>query len=238
MDILLIKLFVAHILGDFFFQFDSWVQEKEVKKLRSPKFYFHILIHGLLLLLLVCQSDFVLEILALTVLHGIIDALKLYLQTPSTKRAWFFADQLLHLISILMIWQWSTNAELKLDFLQDLIFWKNLAVILFLTFPSSIIIRVMVAKWTPNSTVLHPEKKVTSLQSAGKYIGIMERLLIFIFVYTNHFEAIGFLLAAKSIFRFGDLKEGNDLKLTEYILIGTLLSFGIAICISLLVARI
>jgi hypothetical protein len=36
-------------------------------------------------------------------------------------------------------------------------------------------------------------------------------------------------LAAKSVFRFGDLKESKDRKLTEYILIGTLLSFGIAI---------
>jgi hypothetical protein len=39
----------------------------------------------------------------------------------------------------------------------------------------------------------------------------------------------GFLLAAKSVFRFGDLKESKDRKLTEYVLIGTLLSFGIAL---------
>ena len=37
------------------------------------------------------------------------------------------------------------------------------------------------------------------------------------------------MLAAKSIFRFGDLKENKDIRLTEYILIGTLLSFGIGI---------
>ena len=58
---------------------------------------------------------------------------------------------------------------------------------------------------------------------------------MFCFIITNHFEAIGFLLAAKSIFRFGDLKEAKDRKLTEYVLIGTLLSFGIAILIGLLV---
>jgi hypothetical protein len=45
----------------------------------------------------------------------------------------------------------------------------------------------------------------------------------------NFWEGIGFLLAAKSIFRFGDLKDKQDIKLTEYILIGTLLSFGIGI---------
>jgi hypothetical protein len=42
-------------------------------------------------------------------------------------------------------------------------------------------------------------------------------------------EGIGFLIAAKSIFRFGDIKESEGLKLTEYFMIGTLLSFGMAI---------
>jgi hypothetical protein len=46
-------------------------------------------------------------------------------------------------------------------------------------------------------------------------------------------EAVGFLLAAKSVFRFGDLKDDHDRMRTEYVLIGTLLSFGIAIGISL-----
>ncbi|RZK66384.1 MAG: DUF3307 domain-containing protein, partial [Pedobacter sp.] len=40
-------------------------------------------------------------------------------------------------------------------------------------------------------------------------------------------------LAAKSIFRFGDLKDAHDIKLTEYVLIGTLLSFSIAVAVSL-----
>jgi hypothetical protein len=42
-------------------------------------------------------------------------------------------------------------------------------------------------------------------------------------------EWLGLLLAAKSIFRFGDLTNAKDKNLTEYILIGTLLSFGLAI---------
>lgn len=61
------------------------------------------------------------------------------------------------------------------------------------------------------------------------YIGIIERILVFVFIVTNHWEAIGFLLAAKSVFRFGDLKRAKDRRLTEYILVGTLLSFGLAI---------
>ncbi|HLV52538.1 MAG TPA: hypothetical protein VKY29_00860, partial [Cryomorphaceae bacterium] len=46
--------------------------------------------------------------------------------------------------------------------------------------------------------------------------------------------AIGFLMAAKSIFRFGDLTRAKDRRLTEYILIGTFLSFGIALAVGML----
>jgi hypothetical protein len=76
-----------------------------------------------------------------------------------------------------------------------------------------------------------------SLNQAGKYIGILERIFVFIFVITGKWEGIGFLLAAKSVFRFGDLKESKDRKLTEYILKGTLLSFGIAIATGMLVVK-
>lgn len=73
-----------------------------------------------------------------------------------------------------------------------------------------------------------------SLNEAGKYIGILERLFVFVFILMSQWAAIGFLLTVKSVFRFGDLSKAKDRKLTEYILIGTLLSFGIAILIGLL----
>jgi hypothetical protein len=68
-----------------------------------------------------------------------------------------------------------------------------------------------------------------TLRGAGTYIGILERLFIIIAILTSNLSVIGFLLAAKSVFRFGDLSRSEDRKLTEYILIGTLLSFLIAI---------
>lgn len=73
-----------------------------------------------------------------------------------------------------------------------------------------------------------------SLKDAGRYIGMLERMLVFVFIITNHWEAVGFLITAKSVFRFGDLKESKHRKLTEYILIGTLISFGIAILTGIL----
>ena len=39
------------------------------------------------------------------------------------------------------------------------------------------------------------------------------------------------LLAAKSVFRFGELSKAQDIKTTEYVLIGTLASFTVAILV-------
>ena len=39
------------------------------------------------------------------------------------------------------------------------------------------------------------------------------------------------LLPAKSVFRFGDLNRTKDIKVAEYVLIGTFVSFTIAIVI-------
>ena len=70
------------------------------------------------------------------------------------------------------------------------------------------------------------------LKSAGKYIGWLERFLIVTFIWAGELSAIGFLIAAKSIFRFGEIKDKQDRKLAEYILIGTLLSFSLALSVA------
>lgn len=44
-------------------------------------------------------------------------------------------------------------------------------------------------------------------------------------------------LAAKSIFRFGELSKSKEIKTTEYVLIGTLASFTIAILTGLILFR-
>ena len=73
--------------------------------------------------------------------------------------------------------------------------------------------------------------KENSLPNAGRVIGNMERMLSLVFVMLGQYEAIGFLLAAKSLLRF---RETDTVK-SEYVLVGTLLSFGIAILIGVAV---
>lgn len=228
MDIYLIKLILAHLIGDFFLQHTSWVKDKERNKLKSGKLYMHIAVH-IALIFLVFMSFGVWKIaLSIGLLHFIIDAGKSIFQTKKNARLLFFIDQLFHFASIILVWHFFYKGYLDISYIDDIKTWVVIAGVLFLTMPTSIIMKVIIAKWLPENDDDSPK----SLQNAGKYIGILERVLIFVFIITNHFEAVGFLLAAKSIFRFGDLKEAHDLKLTEYVLIGTLLSFGIAILMS------
>jgi hypothetical protein len=223
--ILFIKLLLAHLLGDFIWQPNSWVADKEAKKYRSIYLYLHILLHGVLAAILAGEIQFIPYAALIAVTHGIIDLIKLNFQENKTKRIWFIADQAMHILVLTGITILYQNKSINLDWFDNR-FWILATGILLITKPTSIFIKIIISIWSPESSN-NPSDH--SLASAGNYIGILERLFVFCFILTGHFEAIGFLLAAKSIFRFGDLKEAKDRKLTEYVLIGTLLSFGIAI---------
>ncbi len=221
--ILLFKILLAHLMGDFLLQPTSWVKNKEKRKIKSKFLYFHFLVHTLLLMLLVFRIDFIPYAILLGVIHIIIDLLKLYLQSEVTKRIWFLIDQILHIFSMLFLIILYDKIIINNYSLVPQ-FWPILTALLFLTVPASITIKNLISIWTPNTNDTKQD-----LENAGTYIGILERLFIFLFILIGQFSAIGFLLAAKSIFRFGDLTKSKDRKLTEYVLIGTLLSFGIAI---------
>jgi len=70
----------------------------------------------------------------------------------------------------------------------------------------------------------------TGLKDAGKTIGRLKRTLILTFALLGEFVAIPFILAAKSIARFEELK-GREF--SEYYLIGTLTSILLAVIMGL-----
>ncbi|WP_299665359.1 DUF3307 domain-containing protein [uncultured Polaribacter sp.] len=229
---LFLKILLAHILGDFVFQSEKWVKDKEEQKIKSSKLYLHIAIHALLLLIVLQLNlaTYGFGFIMIIISHFIFDVAKLYFQKKKTKRVWFFIDQVLHLSALIFVAAMYANFNFSVeDFFTDKTLLLAIAILL-VTSVSAIIIKVFITQWNPESK----NENDDSLAKAGRYIGILERLFVFVFVITNHWEAIGFLLAAKSVFRFGDLKSSKDRKLTEYILIGTLLSFGLAIIIGIL----
>ena len=225
--ILFLKLLVAHLLGDFVFQPKNWVKDKEKKKIKSPKLYAHIGVHAVLLLILLqFNLQYWSVFLLVIVSHFIVDLGKLYLQKKKNKRLFFFLDQAFHLLFLGI----ATYLFQPFDItFSTIVNEHNLLLtccLIFVTFTSSIIINTLISRWNPEKNNKSEEQ---SLANAGKYIGFLERLLVFVFIAINQWAGVGFLLAAKSIFRFGDLTASKDRKLTEYVLVGTLLSFGLAI---------
>ncbi len=221
---LFLSLVLAHLVGDFLLQPTTWVKDKKKKKIKSKYLYYHVGIHFLLLLITTqFESDYLLGIVFVALSHFGIDCVKLYFEKKKTEKLWFFADQLLHLLVIAIVVYCYFPYQIPVSNLYSQ---ENLALItalVLVTYVSAIVLKVLLSKWSDQLI------KTDDTNNAGKYIGILERLFIFFFVVMNFWEGIGFLLAAKSIFRFGDLKESKDVRLTEYILIGTLLSFGLGI---------
>jgi len=239
-----LKLLLAHVLGDFVFQPDRWVKGKTEKKHKSKYLYLHIAIHALMLLLLL-KFDFFYWKAFLTVIssHLIIDITKTHLYGRVNKKVLFWLDQLAHGIFIgLALYLYEPYAISLQPLFTNQVMLFLLATIC-VTFVSSIIIKQSLSSWGLEAQQTSQEEssqqgivqksEKDSLTNAGKYIGYLERLFLFCFILTNQWQAIGFLIAAKSIFRFSDLSTAKDRKLTEYVLIGTLLSFGLALLISL-----
>ncbi len=226
--ILALKLILAHFIGDFVLQPSHWVEDKLQNKWKSKYLYGHIGIH-LLTLLLILQFQHLGAVAIIVVSHFLIDVGKLSLTNEKNYRWLFVVDQILHLLVIAAMVYWISPFEI--DF-STVFGEKNLLMITFLVFVTyvcGILMRMLLAPYIDEIAKDEENGEGGSLKNAGTYIGMLERLFVFGFILIQQWAAIGLLIAAKSVFRFGDLNKGKNRKLTEYVLIGTLLSFGFAI---------
>jgi hypothetical protein len=235
---LLLQLLIAHLVGDFFLQTSKLVVRKEQLKWRSGFLYVHVLIHFALTMLFTGDLEFWLYAAGISLLHLLIDGAKLQFQTAETKRTWFILDQVLHVVVIVAAWWLYLKIPFDIKLISDQRVLAIILAVLFILKPASLIIKVVISKWSPRISPGQIITEVESLENAGQLIGMMERFLILVFILLNRWEGIGFLLGAKSIFRFGDLTQAKDTRLTEYVLIGTLLSFILAILTGLVAAYI
>ncbi|SHI62065.1 DUF3307 domain-containing protein [Flavobacterium terrae] len=225
---LLILQFIGHLLGDYIFQTDASAKEKNENGFKSKFIFKHTLITFISSLVLSFDFNFTLCSLGIAASHLIIDGLKHKL---NKGRFSFFIDQTLHIVMI-VLFVWMFELYFKENPLLKITNTKLLLIItgyLICLKPANIFIRevLVVAKIESISDT------TTELKNAGKVIGILERILVLTFVIIGKLEIIGFMIAAKSILRY---KDTNTIK-TEYVLIGTMLSFGIAMLAGLLIER-
>lgn len=232
---------MAHCLSDFLLQPNAWIADKKSKLWASGYLYLHVLVTGIAAGLFLGNISLWKAVLIITLSHLLIDGLKMQAERHFKKADFylFVIDQLLHISVIVLVWLWINNgwtnwAKMINTVAGSYSFWLKSFGYIFVTTPVGYIIHFLTRKW--NNDLAYND----SLRDAGKWIGILERLLILTMVFINQFSAIGFLVAAKSILRVTDKPDKpspdptmgrpfSSRKHTEYILIGTFLSVGIAI---------
>ena len=246
----LLKLTAAHILTDFYLQKNKWVKDKLEKNLASPYSYIHALMAGALAWLFLWNLAYWWVFAITFATHLLIDAWKIKLtnqvsaNTTTTQKTkakkelhLFVADQVLHVVVIILLWILVTNGWRKFSFatenmVQDYRFLLLVTGYLIVIQPTGYFIGFVTKRWLPELN-MHD-----SLQDAGTWIGILERIIVLTLIYAGQYSSIGFLIAAKSILRVTDKPEKSSdseatpfssRKHTEYVLIGTFLSFGCAL---------
>lgn len=210
----------------FIFLNDRYCEQKEKKKIRSWFLYLHSFIIGVISWLLVPFCEFWLYALIITISHLIIDVVK----ACFNNKLWvFIIDQLAHLVVLAAIATlFNVCGKLPIQMIDSFYSFSLpilILVVLICLKPANILIKLILENYKIVSS-----DSYDSIKNAGALIGNLERILTIIFVIIGQYEAIGFIIAAKSLLRF---KETATAK-TEYVLAGTFLSFGIAVVCGLL----
>jgi hypothetical protein len=228
MTIWLTKLLLSHLLADFLFQRTSWIKDRNKNKFASRYLYLHTFIAAGLAWLFIGWQYWIVALI-IFVTHTLIDGAKSY--APDKPR-YFLFDQAAHLLTIFLCW-WCTfydYSDLRLNWAEiseDTNLWIKITAYFFVTYPSAFLIGQLTKEWRAKL----PDSE--GLANAGKWIGIIERIMILTLSLFNQYEAVGLLIAAKGIIRFND--NNRTEQKTEYLVIGTLLSIATAIITGLIV---
>lgn len=249
-----IALLAAHMAADFVLQF-NWI----ITKKRKPEaFALHT---GIVLLTSVLAlgafsldaSDALWAIAVVTVSHAVIDAIKTFGFTdeglakhPRLDFTVFSLDQLAHLGVIVLVavifpqafaqgeWSWRLGEQA-----HGLIsVYAGFAGLIAATRMGQFAIEKFLNRFSLpelETKTIAPgaDAPDAGLTDGGAWIGLLERAVIFVLILIGQFAAIGFLLAAKSVLRF---QYANKRSQSEYVIIGTLTSFGWAAGVGLLTA--
>lgn len=236
---ILLRLFAAHILADFFLQPHSWIEQRRERGVKAPVLYIHAFIVGILSWLFLGFWHNISVPLFIMVTHFLIDWWK---SGRPDKLQYFIIDQVLHILMLIIVWIWFAHSQLILMYdafnvLSHPTFWIVATGYLIVLHPFSVLVGQFTRKWQ-HSLTEHSEsdEPKTGLPEAGKWIGYMERVLILTLILMHQFQAIGFLITAKSIFRFGEITGKRGRAEAEYVLIGSFISFTLSILLGIVVA--
>ncbi|MBX3372982.1 MAG: DUF3307 domain-containing protein [Phycisphaeraceae bacterium] len=253
-DPLVLLLILAHLLGDFVLQRDGTVAARRRGAWRPCAL--HACVHGLVAYVIAGLWTCWLLPLAVLATHGLIDLVKDRIRgcliTAETAPAIesrrglliLSLDQTCHLVVVLLIVHWLLPAA----------GWTTgsawPAMVGGAVTPTAILLIGLITTTCAGGVVvgMATQPYLMQLTSAdagaphgspargfekgGRMIGWLERSLAFLFVLSGSLAGVGFLVGAKSIFRFGEISNPQQRREAEYILIGTLMSFTWALFIA------
>jgi len=225
-----LQLYLAHLVADFVLQPD-WIARRKtaIRPLAA-----HAGVH------LVCAIAAVnlgldrrvsTAIVVVALVHTLLD----YVKARFSGDGWlaFTADQAAHLmvVALASIWlnaSWSgIVAIIRSTSMNPLVYLYACAYVAVVFGGGHLVQKVtqsFLAMMQINLTHLKP-----GLPNAGKYIGWIERILILTFIVGGYETAVGFLLGAKALARYPEIKEDTRGHFAEYFLVGTLTSVGLAL---------
>lgn len=227
-------LVIGHLLGDFFFQSKKLAEKKAQE---NSKLALHCGIYFITILLV--AGSFVDKaawgtlfsiLLGVSILHGIIDVIKINLEKKSEiqKYILFITDQILHiglLYFAMKLFDMRMSDNCLAYMIVDEKIWDKVIPLALAGIicwrPTSVFIST-VFRSIPNTVLTAEDEEV----KIGSWIGILEREIILILGIMNQFGAIGFVLTAKSLARY---KQLENKAFAEKYLVGTLLSAVIAL---------
>ena len=222
-----IALVTAHLLGDFVFQSRKMIARKSNG--------FVLLGHALIvaaLSYLLAGAWMVWEIpVFILVTHAVIDAIKV--RSKRHDLVAFILDQSAHLAVIAFLVSRLDLAPLALSWMM--MFGERTSQVLTLVatgIAATKVAGIVIDKaLRPFQEQLPLSAHEEGFLKGGGTIGRLERFLIVVFVLMGEPGAIGFLIAAKSILRFGELRDHR--KEAEYVIIGTMWSFVCGLLVAL-----
>lgn len=224
-----LKMLAAHLLTDFALQPNSWVEGRNAHHYKSKHIYYHITVTMLMACLFDGFTNWIVPVI-IGISHFSIDLWKSY---RPQKMLYFVLDQSLHILVILvmgvLLYPYDSTISSSLySIMSNENYWAIALAVVFLAHPSGVMIGMLTSRWREQLA-----DTSNSLADAGKWIGILERLIIFVLVVFDQYAAIALLTAAKSILRFSESKNAQER--SEYVLIGTLISITFALVTGLII---
>ena len=240
-----LHLILIHLLGDFYFQTKRLAREKNES---TWKLIEHGLIYTLVCIIGIIpiyDPTILVAVIFLSMSHISIDIIKLrYIKylvirenyQPDKERFVYLADQILHIACIFIIAFILIIVNHEITLLPLISNAFEITKIPYIAFFSWSLMLLLV--WKPANITI---KQLLCLnkpheddgKKAGGFIGLLERLIILLFLSINQYSAIGLVLTAKSIARYDEISKNKDF--AEYYLLGTLLSTFIVIGVYLIV---